>query len=57
MKEIKLSAEVLRALRETSGYNLEEIAKKLKTSKEKIVSVEVVPLFPWKIGVPFLYPF
>lgn len=39
-KEIKLSNEVLRALREISGYTKEEIARKLKTSKEKIESVE-----------------
>jgi len=40
MREIKLSPGGLRALRETSGYSVEEIAKRLKTSKEKIVSVE-----------------
>jgi len=40
MKEIKLSAEVLRALRETSGYSIEEIAKKLKMNLEKVIEVE-----------------
>ncbi|MBC7361476.1 MAG: ImmA/IrrE family metallo-endopeptidase [Candidatus Aminicenantes bacterium] len=39
-KEIRLSSEVLKALRETSGYSVEEIAKKLNTSKEKVSSVE-----------------
>jgi predicted transcriptional regulator len=29
-KQIKLSAEVLKALREESGYSIEETAKKLK---------------------------
>lgn len=38
--KIKLPSEVLKALRETAGYSIEEIAKKLKTSREKIVSVE-----------------
>jgi len=40
MKEIELKPLVLKALRETSGYSVEEVAKKLKVSKEKIVSVE-----------------
>lgn len=39
-KEIKLSPDVLRELRETSGYSVEEIAKKLKTSEGKIKAVE-----------------
>jgi len=39
-KEIKVSPDVLIALRETSGYSIEEVAKKLNTSKEKIASVE-----------------
>ena len=39
-REIKLLPEVLRLLRETSGYSVEEIAKKLKTSDEKIKAVE-----------------
>lgn len=39
-KEIKLASEVLKTLRETSGYSIEEIAKKLKTSKEKVESIE-----------------
>jgi len=39
-KEIKLPTDVLRTLRETSGYSIEEVAKKLKTSKEKIENVE-----------------
>jgi len=38
--KIKLPSEVLKALRETAGYSIEEIAKKLITSREKIVSVE-----------------
>jgi len=38
--EIKVPPDVLIALRETSGYSVEEIAKKLKTSKEKVLSVE-----------------
>jgi Zn-dependent peptidase ImmA (M78 family)/DNA-binding XRE family transcriptional regulator len=39
-KEIRLSPEVLKALRGASGYGDEEIAKKLKTSKQKVISVE-----------------
>ena len=39
-KELKLQPEVLRALREASGYSVEEIAKKLKTSVDKVASVE-----------------
>ncbi|PKP59733.1 MAG: hypothetical protein CVT88_04755 [Candidatus Altiarchaeales archaeon HGW-Altiarchaeales-1] len=39
-KEIKLVPDVLKALRETSGYSIEEVAKKLKTSPEKIKRVE-----------------
>ena len=39
-KKQKLHPEVLKALRETSGYSIEEIAKKLNTSIKKIISVE-----------------
>ncbi|MGQ9571547.1 MAG: ImmA/IrrE family metallo-endopeptidase [Thermodesulfovibrionales bacterium] len=39
-KGIKLHPQVLKALRETSGYSVEEIAKKLKTSADKVASVE-----------------
>ena len=39
-KEIKLHPEVFKAIREASGYSPEEIAKKLKTSTDKVVSVE-----------------
>lgn len=39
-KQINLSPQVLKALRETSGYSIEEIAKKLDTSEEKIKAVE-----------------
>lgn len=39
-RKIKLSPKVLKALRETSGYAVEEVAKKLKTSKEKVKGVE-----------------
>ncbi|RZN38275.1 MAG: ImmA/IrrE family metallo-endopeptidase [Methanophagales archaeon ANME-1-THS] len=39
-KEIKLSPGVLKALRETSGYSIEEIAKKLDTTTERVLSVE-----------------
>ncbi|MEM3592965.1 MAG: XRE family transcriptional regulator [Conexivisphaerales archaeon] len=39
-KEIKLYPTVLKAIRESSGYSIEEIAKKLKTSVDKIESVE-----------------
>lgn len=39
-KEIKLLSDVLKKLRETSGYSIEEIAKKLKISVDKVVSVE-----------------
>lgn len=39
-KEIKLRPEVLKALRETSGYSVEEVAKKLKTSVDKAREVE-----------------
>ncbi len=38
--KIKLVPYVLKALRETSGYSIEDVAKKLKTSKEKIEAVE-----------------
>ncbi len=40
MNEIKLQPEILKKLREASGYQIEEVAKKLKTSKDKIESVE-----------------
>jgi len=36
----KLNAKVLKALRETSGYTIEEVAKKLKTTAEKIKAIE-----------------
>lgn len=39
-KEIKLRPEVLKALRESSGYSVEEIARKLKTSADKVEAVE-----------------
>ncbi len=39
-KEMKLHPEVLKALREMSGYTVEEIAKKLKTSVDNVASVE-----------------
>jgi len=39
-KEIKLRPEVFKAIREASGYSPEEIAKKLKTSADKVISVE-----------------
>ncbi|HOL83635.1 MAG TPA: ImmA/IrrE family metallo-endopeptidase [Caldisericia bacterium] len=39
-EEIKLQPGVLRTLREASGYSIEEIAKKLKISEEKMVSLE-----------------
>lgn len=39
-KEIKLSSGVLKALRETSGYSIEEIAKKLRTTTKRVLSVE-----------------
>jgi len=39
-KGMNVSADVLKALREASGYSVEEIAKKLKTSPEKIKAVE-----------------
>jgi len=39
-REIKLYPEVLKTFRETSGYTIAEIAKKLKTSENKIISVE-----------------
>jgi Zn-dependent peptidase ImmA (M78 family)/DNA-binding XRE family transcriptional regulator len=39
-KEFTLSPAVLKALRETSGYSVEEIAKKLRVSIEKVIEVE-----------------
>lgn len=39
-KEIKVLPDVLKALRELSGYNIEEVAKKLKTNDKKIKAVE-----------------
>lgn len=39
-RKINLSPKVLKALRETSGFSVEEIAKKLKTSEEKVKAVE-----------------
>ena len=39
-KKQKLHPEVLKALRESSGYSVEEVAKKLNTSIKKIISVE-----------------
>lgn len=38
--ELQIPSEVLKTLRETSGYSVEEIAKKLKTAEEKIKAVE-----------------
>ena len=35
-----LNPKVLKALRETSGYTIEEVAKKLKTTTEKIKATE-----------------
>lgn len=40
--EIKVSADVLKALRESSGYIIEEVAKELRTSEEKVKAVEAV---------------
>ncbi len=38
--EIKIKPEILKALRETSGYTVEEIAKKLKTTAKKVDEIE-----------------
>lgn len=38
--QIKLQPKVLQALREASGYSVEEIAKRLKTSADKVASAE-----------------
>lgn len=38
--KIELVPYVLKALRETSGYSVEEVAKKLKTSEEKVNAAE-----------------
>ncbi|MBI4823851.1 MAG: ImmA/IrrE family metallo-endopeptidase [Nitrospirae bacterium] len=38
--EIKVNPEVLKALREISGYSIDEVAKKLKTTAEKIKKIE-----------------
>ncbi len=38
--EIKVNHDVLKALRESSGYTVEEIAKKIKTSVTKVQEVE-----------------
>jgi Zn-dependent peptidase ImmA (M78 family) len=38
--EIKIPSPVLRMLRESSGYSIDQIAKKLKTSEERIRAVE-----------------
>lgn len=40
LKEVKASPHVLRELREMSGYSEEEVARKLKTSPEKVRAVE-----------------
>ncbi len=37
---IKANREVLKALRESSGYSVEDIAKKLKASQEKLKATE-----------------
>lgn len=38
--EIKVKPEILRAFRETSGYTVEEIAKKLKTTSRRVDEIE-----------------
>ncbi|MEA3475287.1 MAG: XRE family transcriptional regulator [Candidatus Cloacimonadota bacterium] len=38
--EIKLNPEVLKALRDTSGYTIDEVAKKINTTTEKIEKTE-----------------
>lgn len=38
--EIKVNPQVLRALRETSGYTIEEVAKRLDTTVEKVKATE-----------------
>jgi len=38
--EIKVNHEVLKALRETSGYSIDEVAKKLKTTAGKVKETE-----------------
>ena len=38
--EIKVNADVLKTLRESSGYTVEEIAKKIKTTVTKVKEVE-----------------
>jgi len=38
--EIKVNNDVLRILRESSGYTVEEIAKKIKTTVTKVKEVE-----------------
>src|SRR4030042_927489 len=38
--EIKVNTDVLKTLRESSGYTVEEIAKKIKTSVTKVKEVE-----------------
>lgn len=38
--EIKLNFNVLKALRETSGYTIEEVAKKLNVNVEKVIATE-----------------
>ncbi len=38
--EIKVNPDVLRTLRESSGYTVEEIAKKIKTSASKVQEAE-----------------
>lgn len=38
--EIKIKPEILKTLRETSGYTVEEIAKKLKTTAKKVDEIE-----------------
>ncbi|MBC7319263.1 ImmA/IrrE family metallo-endopeptidase, partial [bacterium] len=39
-KEMVLNSEVLKALRESAGYNIEDIAKKLRITADKIMLVE-----------------
>jgi transcriptional regulator with XRE-family HTH domain len=38
--EIKVNPDVLKALRESSGYTVEEIAKKIKTTATKVQRAE-----------------
>ena len=50
--EIKVSPNVLKTIRESSGYTVEEIAKKIKTTVTKVqeADVKLLTIHPLKEG-------